>query len=117
MVERDRIRRVEPDHDVGPGLRNRARQRGVAAEVACRKLQRVVGRAGSAAKPSIVSAPKWLPNSKRSPLEAPIVPATPPWLASKLSALPQRHVAVDQARVDQGVAPGERNIAIDLPDC
>ena len=115
VVERDRIRRVEPDHDVGPGLRHRARQRGVAGEVACRKLQRVVGRPAPAVKLSIVSAPKWPPNSKRSPLEAPIVPVTPPWLASKLSALPQRHVAVDQARVDQGVAAGERHVAIDLP--
>ena len=65
MVERDRIRRVEPDHDVGPGLRHCARQRRVAAEVACRKVQRVVGRTGSwPVKLSIVSAPKWPPNSE-----------------------------------------------------
>src|SRR5208282_5419337 len=47
VVERDRNRRVKPDHDVGSGLRHRARQRGVVGEVACLKLQRVVGRAGS----------------------------------------------------------------------
>ena len=115
VIDRDRIRRAERDHDVRPDLRHRARERREAAEHAQGNLDRVVGRTGSGGE--IVDR-----RVAETAAEVEEIAARGRDRAGDLARAgvegvrrAQRHVAVDGARVGQGVAGCKRHVAIDLP--
>jgi hypothetical protein len=112
--ERDRVRRVEPDHRVSADLPHRAMDRGEAAEVIGRELNRVVGRA--AARDEVVDR---LP-AEQAIVDERVVARSGDRVGDLAAAVvdavrrAERDVAMDGAGVDQCFRSTERDIAINL---